>query len=617
MGASASSPASSTTTGLVEAYDVPDPLLIIPMAGLSSSGPVGGPFTPNPAYFTLTNTGSSALSWTLVNTSAWLAVSPVSGTLTPGGAAASVSASVGAAANGFALGGYPIAIWFTNQASGVGQRRLFTLSVVGRNMFDDFDPGIDLTQWSSFGGTVGSTVLANNYGGSVSSPNSLWFGDAGSRFAATLPINTSGGGTIGFYICLANGSAWPWEQADSLPGEGVILEYSTDAGSTWTVMGNYDTSAYYVWTAVTVPIPVGAQAAATQFRWRQKSHSGSSYDHWALDNVTVDAGPTPPAIMTQPANRAVPVGWMATFNVVAAGSAPLSYQWRFNGNNLAGATDNPLTLSNVQSNQAGLYSVVVTNPYGSVTSAPAQLQLADRSSLVAVFVDPAYIDMATGSTGAEGVTVQASLTNLGYTITTFTDIASAAATNSVLLFPEQEVKSLAPYLTSASKAALSNFVAQGGLMVVHGGETGAGSLINAVFGLAVTESAQLGSGPVYSLSGQAAGTVFADGPASVPCNNGTSTLTGLPTGALSIYENAGLSAVALIPFGGGTIVFLGFDWYNAAPMGTQDGGWLQVLARAVTARSATTPLILTQPASQSVVVGDTATFTVRAAGPRL
>ena len=61
-------------------------------------------------------------------------------------------------------------------------------------MADDFDPGIDLTQWSGFGGVVGSTVLATNYGGSVSAPNSLWFGANGSRFATTIPINTSGGG---------------------------------------------------------------------------------------------------------------------------------------------------------------------------------------------------------------------------------------------------------------------------------------------------------------------------------------------------------------------------------------------------------------------------------------
>ncbi len=373
MGTSATSPASSTTSGLVEAYDVPDALLITPLAGLSCSGPVGGPFTPTPVYFTLTNTGSSALNWSLINTTAWLTVSPSSGTLTPGGAAATVSVTVSAAADGFGLGSFPAVIGFTNQSSGLGQPRSFTLNVVGRSMFDDFDPGIDLAQWSSFGGVVGSTVLANNYGGSVSAPNSLWFGDSGSRFATTVAVNTSGGGTVAFCIRLADGSAWPWERVDALPSEGVVLEYSTDGGSAWTVMGNFDTSAYYVWTPVTVAIPAGARAPGTQFRWRQTGHSGSSYDHWALDNVTIDAGPTPPTIMTQPANRTVIVGNNATFTVQAMGSPPLSYQWRFNGTNLAGATDASLVLANVQFTQAGTYTVQVTNSYGSTNSANALL----------------------------------------------------------------------------------------------------------------------------------------------------------------------------------------------------------------------------------------------------
>jgi hypothetical protein len=373
MGVSATSPASSTTTGLIEAFDVPDPFQILPATALSATGPLGGPFAPDPAWFTLTNAGASTLNWSLVNTAAWLTVTPSSGTLTPGGPAAGVSMAVGAAANGFALGAYPVTIRFTNHLTGVGQARSFNLNVVGRNLFDDFDPGLDLSQWSSFGGVLGSTVITTNYGRAASPPNSLWFSDAGSRFATTRPINTSGGGTVSFNLCLANGSAWPWEQADALPGEGVVLEYSTDSGATWTVMGSYDTTAYYLWTAVTLPIPASAQAPATQFRWRQKSHSGDLYDHWALDDVTVDAGPAPPSILTQPSNQTVPVGSNPSFAVVATGSAPLSYQWCFNGANLAGANINPLTLANVQSNQAGSYSVVVSNVCGSVTSAVASL----------------------------------------------------------------------------------------------------------------------------------------------------------------------------------------------------------------------------------------------------
>ena len=59
----------------------------------------------------------------------------------------------------------------------------------------------------------------------------------------------------------------------------------------------------------------------------------------------------------------------------AIGQGPLSYQWRFNGMDLAGATRSTLILTNVQLSQAGWYSVVLTNVYGSVTSSPAQLTL--------------------------------------------------------------------------------------------------------------------------------------------------------------------------------------------------------------------------------------------------
>ena len=56
----------------------------------------------------------------------------------------------------------------------------------------------------------------------------------------------------------------------------------------------------------------------------------------------------------------------------------------------------------------------------------------------------------------------------------------------------------------------------------------------------------------------------------------------LPLGARVIYQgiNGGV-AVAIIPRAKGAIIFLGYDWYNAAPHGSQDGGWLEILRRAL------------------------------------
>ena len=67
------------------------------------------------------------------------------------------------------------------------------------------------------------------------------------------------------------------------------------------------------------------------------------------------------SITTQPQSQSVAAGSNALFTVAAAGAAPLSYQWQFNGGAIAGATNTNLALANVQPANGGSYTVVVTN----------------------------------------------------------------------------------------------------------------------------------------------------------------------------------------------------------------------------------------------------------------
>jgi hypothetical protein len=83
----------------------------------------------------------------------------------------------------------------------------------------------------------------------------------------------------------------------------------------------------------------------------------------------------PPAITNQPQSQALLLGQDASFSVGASGTAPLNYQWSFNGTNISGATNTSLTFTNVQTTDAGNYSVTVYNFYGSVTSAVATLTI--------------------------------------------------------------------------------------------------------------------------------------------------------------------------------------------------------------------------------------------------
>lgn len=82
---------------------------------------------------------------------------------------------------------------------------------------------------------------------------------------------------------------------------------------------------------------------------------------------------TPPAIVSQPQSQTIIAGETASFSVTATGTAPLRYQWRRNGANIAGATGSTYTFANAQPANAGQYTVVVSNNTGGATSAPATL----------------------------------------------------------------------------------------------------------------------------------------------------------------------------------------------------------------------------------------------------
>jgi hypothetical protein len=89
--------------------------------------------------------------------------------------------------------------------------------------------------------------------------------------------------------------------------------------------------------------------------------------------VELVASKGPPVIERQPFSKRVNLGDTVTIPVLATSSRPLRYQWRFNGVNIGWATNAPLVLTNVQYNQAGVYSVLVNDALASVASSNATL----------------------------------------------------------------------------------------------------------------------------------------------------------------------------------------------------------------------------------------------------
>jgi hypothetical protein len=89
--------------------------------------------------------------------------------------------------------------------------------------------------------------------------------------------------------------------------------------------------------------------------------------------VTVVADSAHYALINPLTNLVAMVGQTNTFNTTATRGGQLSYQWKFNGTNLASATGPALTLSNITTNQAGIYSVTASDGHGSTTSWAATL----------------------------------------------------------------------------------------------------------------------------------------------------------------------------------------------------------------------------------------------------
>ncbi len=81
----------------------------------------------------------------------------------------------------------------------------------------------------------------------------------------------------------------------------------------------------------------------------------------------------PPQILTVPQSQNVSEGSNVSFTVLATGAQPLSYQWRFHGTNLPGATHDSLSLASVTTDASGPYDVVITNLFGNTNSPVATL----------------------------------------------------------------------------------------------------------------------------------------------------------------------------------------------------------------------------------------------------
>jgi hypothetical protein len=234
-------------------------------------------------------------------------------------------------------------------------------------------------------------VVANGYGSVTSSPSVLTVSSAPVVTVQPLSQTNNAGATVNFTVT-ATGTAPLAYQWQAFSGTGY-----TNLSSTGSFSGANTN---------TLTITSIADANALTYQVIITNSSGAVTSSPATLTV-ID----PPAITVQPASTSVTLNGMVNFNVTATGTAPLNYQWQTNGvsvgNNavVSGATSSTLTLTGVTTNYALNYTVVVSNPAGSVTSSPA--------ATLAVHIPPSIVTQPSSPVVSPGATASFSVVAAG------------------------------------------------------------------------------------------------------------------------------------------------------------------------------------------------------------
>ena len=316
-------------SNLIHSLALPQRLVIAPNSTLVFTGPVGSLLNLGALTYSLTNGNAfsatnayTSLHWSLASDSDWLTVLPTNGTLLAGGAATDVTVTPNFLATNLAAGSYTATLYFTNLSDQSVQSRQVALAIVSFPII-----------------TAQPTNQAVLEG-----------------MTATFSVGTATNALLDYQ----------W-QFDSGSGPTSLTDSGGISGSATSSLTIEDVS----------PADVGAYSVIVSNAAGSVTTSNAS--------LTLSTGQAP-VIVSAPATQTLLPGATATFTVTAAGDQPLSYFWQLNGTNLgdggnlSGSATSTLTIRSAKFGNAGNYTALITNSFGSVTSAAAALNLTDVTS---------------------------------------------------------------------------------------------------------------------------------------------------------------------------------------------------------------------------------------------
>jgi uncharacterized repeat protein (TIGR03803 family) len=312
-------------SNLIYALAFPDSLVVAPSLDQQFTGPVGGPLNPAALTYSLTNSPANqnpSVDWSMGLDASWLAVSPTNGTNLAGGLAAVVTVTPNLLAGNLAAGSYTATLYFTNLNDQSVQSRQVTLDIIALPVITS-QP-------------TNQAVLEG--------------------MTATFSVETASNALLSYQWQFNNGSGFT--NLTDLGG----ISGSMTSSLTISNVSPADVGTYSVMVSNAVG-PVTSESAT-------------------LTLITGHA----PVILSGPSDQTILPGTTATFTVSAAGDEPLAYFWQMDGTNLtdagniSGSATSTLTIQNATASNSGNYSVLITNSFGSVTSAVAMLNFTSLTS---------------------------------------------------------------------------------------------------------------------------------------------------------------------------------------------------------------------------------------------
>jgi hypothetical protein len=210
--------------------------------------------------------------------------------------------------------------------------------------------------------------------------------------------------------------SYDWDQKapnpvnENIPGHRAFYSLTGLPGS-WTLIpefSTFTTTSTAQMLSAALSVTIWTNGASLYLLWADDNGPGGTTDPqegaYSIDNFSVTSIPaTTPAVTVQPVPQSVASGGTVIFSGDGFGALPLHFQWRKDGVDIPEATNRLLTISEAQLEDAGDYSLVISNTFGQVVSSNAALVVGCFAG-VAINTPPQNQTLFAGTTLQLGVT---------------------------------------------------------------------------------------------------------------------------------------------------------------------------------------------------------------------